>query len=202
MKEFMDFIRQKKWKNWKKDQWLILFLAGVLLLVIALPASCEDETSNADEEETETGEKGTADGISSDYETELEERLEEALSRMEGVGKVQVMITFRDSGETIVEKDVAYTEEDQETETADGSITSSSRRDSSEETVYSPDSDDGEPVVSKEITPTIEGVLVVAEGGDDTAVAMNISEAVEALFGLEVHKIKVVKMVDGQEGSD
>ncbi|MCD7921143.1 MAG: stage III sporulation protein AG [Clostridiales bacterium] len=202
MNEFVNFIRQKKWKNWKKDQWLILFLAGVLLLVIALPSSCEDGSPDEDEEETEVGDKGAADGSSSDYETELEERLEEALSRMEGVGKVQVMITFRDSGETIVEKDVTYTEEDQETEATDGSSTSSSRRDSSEETVYSSDSDDGEPVVSKEMTPTIEGVLVIAEGGDDTTVAMNISEAVEALFGLEVHKIKVVKMVDGQEGSD
>ncbi len=198
----MDFIRQKKWKKWKKDQWLILFLAGILLLVIALPANCGGSSSGADEDEEKTGEGSAAEISTSDYQTELEERLEKALTRMEGVGTVQVMITFQDGGETVVEKDVTYSENLQDTESADGSITSNSQLESSEETVYAPDSDEGDPLISKEIAPTIEGVLVIAEGGDDTAVAMNISEAVEALFGLEAHKIKVVKMVDGQEESD
>ena len=29
--------KEKKWRKWKKEQWLIVFLVGVLLLVIALP---------------------------------------------------------------------------------------------------------------------------------------------------------------------
>lgn len=202
MKDFMDFVRQKKWKNWRKDQWLLLFLAGILLLVIALPTSCEGTADDTDENEETGGEGSTAADTSSDYQTELEERLEKALTRMEGVGNVQVMITFQDGGETVVEKDVTYSEDNQETESADGSVTVNSQLESSEETVYAPNSDEGDPVISKEITPTIEGVLVIAEGGDDTAVVMNISEAVEALFGLEAHKIKIVKMVDGQEESD
>ncbi|MCC8029823.1 MAG: stage III sporulation protein AG [Lachnospiraceae bacterium] len=201
MKEFMEFIRQKKWKKWKRDQWLILFLAGILLLVIALPTSCESDDSDTGEEDGAVREN-VSDAVVSDYETELEEKLESVLSQMEGAGNVRVMITFQDGGETVVEKDVTYSENDQETESADGSVTSNSQRESSEATVYDQDSDEGEPVVSKEITPTIEGVLVIAEGGDDTAVVMNISEAVEALFGLEVHKIKVVKMMDGQEEPD
>ena len=32
------FSAGEKWKHVKKDQWLILFLAGVLLLIIAMPA--------------------------------------------------------------------------------------------------------------------------------------------------------------------
>ena len=35
---------------------------------------------------------------------------------------------------------------------------------------------------------------MVAEGGGDTAVQNNISEAVMALFDIELHKIKIVKM--------
>ncbi|MCD7980780.1 MAG: stage III sporulation protein AG [Clostridiales bacterium] len=205
MKDFLDFVKQKKWKKWKKDQWLILLLAGILLLVIAMPTSCDDgedsgtESGEASEEESSAGSAGVS---SADYQALLEEKLENALSQMEGVGEVKVMITLQDGGETVVEKDVTYSEIDQETEDADGSRTTDSQRESSEETVYSPESDDGEPVVSKEITPTVEGVLVIAQGGDDSTVAVNISEAVEALFGLDAHKIKVVKMYDGQEGSD
>ncbi len=48
--------------------------------------------------------------------------------------------------------------------------------------------------MSKEMTPKVEGVLVVAEGGENAKTAKNISDAVLALFPVEVHKIKVVKM--------
>ncbi|MEI3340578.1 MAG: hypothetical protein V8R80_12135 [Eubacterium sp.] len=36
------FTREKKWKKMKKDQWLILLLAGILLLVIAVPTDCRE----------------------------------------------------------------------------------------------------------------------------------------------------------------
>ena len=41
---------------------------------------------------------------------------------------------------------------------------------------------------------TIRGVLVVAQGGGDPVIVQNITEAVMALFGIEAHKIKVMKM--------
>ena len=49
------------------------------------------------------------------------------------------------------------------------------------------------PYVSKELSPEIEGVVVIAEGGDDAVVVKNITEAVQALFGVEAHKIKIMK---------
>ncbi len=48
--------------------------------------------------------------------------------------------------------------------------------------------------MAREVMPKVEGVLVVAQGGGDPKVAKNISDAVLALFPVEVHKIKVVKM--------
>ena len=50
------------------------------------------------------------------------------------------------------------------------------------------------PFVGREMTPKIAGVLVIAEGGENTAVKQNISEAVMALFQIDVNRIKVVKM--------
>ena len=50
------------------------------------------------------------------------------------------------------------------------------------------------PYVSQEQYPQVTGVLVVAKGGDDPIVIQNIQEAVEALFQVEPHKIKVMKM--------
>lgn len=52
-----------------------------------------------------------------------------------------------------------------------------------------------EPYVTKEMEPEIEGILVIAQGGDKPSVAQNISEAVLALFPIDAHKIKVMKSV-------
>ena len=48
--------------------------------------------------------------------------------------------------------------------------------------------------MASEIYPEIRGVLVVAQGGDDPALVQQIQEAAMALFHVEAHKIKVLKM--------
>ena len=50
------------------------------------------------------------------------------------------------------------------------------------------------PYVIQELTPTIKGILVVAEGGGNMAVKKQIQETIEALFGLDSHKISIMKM--------
>ena len=50
------------------------------------------------------------------------------------------------------------------------------------------------PYVSETMEPEVSGVLVVSEGGDDPVTVREITEAVQALFGIEAHKIKVMKM--------
>ena len=47
--------------------------------------------------------------------------------------------------------------------------------------------------MKQELSPRIEGVLVIADGGDNAIVIENITEAVQALFGVDTHKIKVMK---------
>ena len=61
--------------------------------------------------------------------------------------------------------------------------------------------DYAEYLVSKEILPEIEGVLVVAEGGDSPRIVSDISDAVKALFQVEAHRIKVVKMSSKEDGT-
>ena len=50
------------------------------------------------------------------------------------------------------------------------------------------------PYVVKELEPKVQGVVVIAEGGGNPAVQQNILEAVQALFPVEAHKIKIMKM--------
>lgn len=190
------FLQDKKGKKLKKDQWLILFLAGIFFLVVAMPTGKQKSEASGPGTADSEPEESTSLQKDSDYAAVLEQRLEQILAGMDGVGEVQVMITFADEGESVVEKDVTMRQEADTRNTVENSSTvgAVSNRESSETTVFTQNNGDETPFVNKEILPGINGVLVVAQGGDDSAVRKNISEAVEALFDLDVHKIKIVKM--------
>lgn len=168
----------------KKEQWLILFLVGMLLLVIAIPVSDEKEKTE------EIAASSYIDSKSEDdYVDEMERKLEAVLNNVQGVGKVSVMITIASSSEKVIEKD-----EETSVQTSSGNDSEmSSSTDRNEVSVYSGGSGEEIPYVKKEISPQIEGVLVVAEGGDNAVVVESITGAVQALFGIETHKIKVMK---------
>ena len=174
---------------------LIGGLVGVLLLVIAMPIDQgEQERREAGKAAEAAGEGTDRGGISGLYEKELERRLKLLLEEMEGVGKAEVMITLQDEGERVVEKDLA--QDSQTVSEKEGEASRSTQeKQYQEETVYSQEGGSGgDPFVAREVMPKVEGVLVVAQGGGDPKVAKNISDAVLALFPVEVHKIKVVKM--------
>ncbi|MFW5669621.1 MAG: stage III sporulation protein AG, partial [Acetivibrio ethanolgignens] len=70
-----------------------------------------------------------------------------------------------------------------------------STRFSTEETTVLVETEEGtEPYVIKEKEPQAEGVLILVEGMERAELKSEISEAVEALFGVPPHKIKVMKM--------
>lgn len=188
-----EWMQLEKLKKIPKNQILIGGLVGILLLVVAIPVdSGKTKTEEAEKtEQEETAYGGTDTEI---YEKKMERRLAEVLESMDGVGKVEVMITLKDNGESVVEKD--NTTSNQNTnEGENGTTRSATEIQSQEETVFSEQQGNGQqPFISKEVTPQIEGVLVVAEGGGNATVVKNISDAVLALFPVEVHKIKVVKM--------
>lgn len=188
-----EFVQNKAWKHWDKSQWAILILAGALLMVLAIPA----ESGKTEEKGTQKSQEKDAvanETDQEDYAQNLEARLEKTLSGIEGAGRVQVMITFEDSGESVVEKDTTRETSDLQESDKEGGNRAQKNMTSSQSTVYYEESSDKTPFVGKEMMPKIAGVLVVAQGGDKTSVKQNISEAVMALFQIDVNRIKVVKM--------
>ncbi|MDY3919627.1 MAG: stage III sporulation protein AG [Candidatus Limivivens sp.] len=176
----------------KKNQWVIWLLLGILLVVIAIPGGggTGEKTGQAQTEAAADLQEEGEDEVE-----KLEKRLENALARVEGVGKTKVMLTMEATGEKIVEKDRQVSENSTSDNSAEGSIGSSKSQESSENTVYQKEKDGREvPYVTRETALKIRGVLVVAEGGDNPVIAQNITDAVMALFGVEAHKIKVMKM--------
>lgn len=202
--KFNGFLREKPWRKLKKTDWAALALAGVLILIIAMPMEekkndsgliPEKDMAESASEEPKTESAKTKD----DYISRMENKLEKVLSQMEGVGKVTVMITVADNGSYVVEKDqTKSTTTTTESDSSGGSRTVTEQQ-TGESTVYTESGQETAPYIQKENLPTIEGVVVVAEGGGNGKVVSDISETIQALFPVEAHRIKVVKM-ESKEG--
>lgn len=188
-----DYRKIKELKHLKKDQLLILLLAGILLLVISLPTEKKGEKQGISQASSSSqGEQNLWDEEA--YREALEVHLEELFSRMEGAGEVEVMITLASSSEKIVEKDTNGESETITEEDSAGGNRRTTNIVNDETTVYGGETDQEHPYVSKELTPQVEGVVVLADGGDDAVVKKNITEAAQALFGIDTHKIRIIKM--------
>ena len=193
--------RLKTWKKkLTKENMAIMALLGILLMVIAIPVkkteTQKDQTAAPENKSTASGTQETEEEDNTGgYAGELEERLESLLASMEGVGNVKVMVTLDSSREQVVEKDIPSTmDTTKETDSTGGSRDVINSR-QEETTVYVTDSAGNKtPDVSKIREPSIEGVTVVAQGGGNAVIQKNITEVIQALFGIEAHKIKVVKM--------
>lgn len=193
--------RLKTWKKkLTKENMAIMALLGILLMVIAIPVkkteTQKDQTAAPENKSIASGTQETEEeGNPSGYAGELEERLESLLASMEGVGNVKVMVTLDSSREQVVEKDIPSTmDTTKETDSTGGSRDVINSR-QEETTVYVTDyAGNKTPYVSKIREPSIEGVTVVAQGGGNAVIQKNITEVIQALFGIEAHKIKVVKM--------
>lgn len=198
LKSILKSENRKKIKRPKKDQLVILLLFGVLLLVIAIPVEPKKENQGEKEtvQEGESALEGTKEILSADsYERQQEERLKEVLEKVEGVGRVEVMITLRASSQKVVEKDAPSRSQRVEESDSQGGNRTTQENEREETTVYE-EGNDGirTPYVIQELEPMVEGVIVIAEGGGNPAVKQNILEAVQALFPVEAHKIKIMKM--------
>lgn len=128
---------------------------------------------------------GTSTAAASSEESavrELDKRLERILSQVEGAGKVSVLINYRQSGEKILAYDMESNTQEKE---------SQKENTSKSEVVY-----DGNkmPVILKEYMPKVEGVIIVAQGGNIESVKKQLIAGTVALLGVEEHKIEVLKM--------
>ncbi len=156
---------------------ILVLLLGLALL--ALPPRGEKTAEPA-------GPPGDAGEAGDESVAAVEARMERILGEIEGAGRVRVMLQYAAGEKSIYqtdsEQEVRTGEEEKETRTSVQTVLASkeSSRDS--------------PVVVQTIYPTFRGALVVSEGAGDSAVKLNLVNAVSSLTGLGADKITVIKM--------
>lgn len=187
-----------------KDKWLFMLTIGVILCILAFPAQIlsQNQTGTAGEPDTEAAteaaavEAAAAAKATDSYEAELESRVRDILKTVDGVGEVDVMIILKSSSEKVLHADVSSKlSVTDETDSSGGSRQIRSEESDTSTVMISGDSR-SEPVIEKEIRPELSGIIISAGGGGNPSVCAEISAAMEALFDLPAHKIKVLKRVE------
>ena len=206
-------------REWVKrnEKWLILLVLGLAILILYAPfgkktsetgvwqsgerwaesgtgtnsgnRAGQDKNGSSEESgsDVETGLSGTASRQDTNriYELRLEQRIRDVLKKVDGVGEVDVLRVDKERSRS------ATSETD-----SSGGTRQQADESLRESTVLAGSSGSGEPVVEKELAPEISGIVISAQGGGNASVQKEISEAMQALFGLPAHKIKVLKRVE------
>ena len=125
--------------------------------------------------------KKTKDLPVTEEEHDYSQELKFILSKIKGVGDVEVMITYKASSE----KKLAYETRSDKSDRGDSGYDESSEK----EAIMS----DGEPVILSRSYPTVKGVVVIAEGASDSRVKADILEAVITAFDIAPHKVCILE---------
>ena len=157
----------------------IVVVCGVFLMAISWGEEDNKAIPTSTQEQGEEGQTSSLDA----YKQAREEELRLLLQKVEGVGAVDVMITLKASNEKVTLKDNSSKGESNEEKTV---LVEHRNRDSS-------------PYIVQEKEPQIEGVVVVCDGGCDSVIKREITEAISALFSIESHKIKIMKSKEAKE---
>jgi len=173
---------------------MIILIAGSSLLSKSNTNTNKTSDNKPSGENVEVLSKNTEKSIKDD----LEIRLETILSKIEGVGKVDVMVTYV-SGKELVPAYNTRSEENNTVEKDNQGGTRNIKESNKEENiVFEEEQGVKKPIIIKDVEPVIKGVIVVAEGASNPSVHEKILKAVQVLMDVPIHKIQVFER-DGQD---
>lgn len=186
--------------NKKKIENLIFFVVILIITIVAINIIWNDGEKSSEEDLQNTSSKQLAKEDTNSIETssettnEIELKLEEILSKIQGVGEVKVFINYSESSEIIpMYNENTKTSNTEETDTSGGTRTIQ-EEDSQKEIIYEEDDGQKTPITQKVVQPKVEGAIITAKGANNADVKSSIIQAVEAVTGLATHKIQVFEM--------
>ncbi len=158
----MDTIKKFRQLAGKYKYVALVILAGLALMLLPGPKKSGPTVSTPE----------------APVELTMTESLEQILSRIRGVGRVQVLLTEAQGSRTVYVFDEHSTTDSRKTDAViltDGNRTQMG-------------------MVSQVIPPVYLGAVIVCQGGDDPTVKLSVVEAVCDATGLSADRITVLKM--------
>lgn len=128
------------------------------------------------------------------YQEKQEKDLERILGKINGVGSVDVVINFQSSEVKVPAVDNSSQKSTTEETDSEGGTRVNSQETDGDKIVMSNISNGSEPVILKTEKPEVLGVMVVAEGAEDSKIKYEITKAISSLYNISVDKVNVLAM--------
>lgn len=183
LKDIIKIKQNEEGDSKKKIENLVVFIVILIITMIIINSILKTDKNKGDTKDTEKVLAKTSDTIQeskNNTSSNLEQRLENILQKIEGVGKVNVLITYSESSKTLA----MYNEDNQKNDTEETDTSGGNRKVSQtttkKEVIYQEINGEKIPVTQSIINPKIEGAVIIATGAKNTNVKTDIIQAVEA----------------------
>ncbi len=186
--------------NKRKIENLVVLLVLLIITVIAINIIWGDKKQEVKQNGTNDINKQLAQHIDNNSnnqelnEYNLKQSLEDILSKISGVGKVQVLITYSETSEVVAMYNEKSTSSNTEETDANGGVRKIESTDTDKEVIFEENEGEKTPITQKVVMPKIEGAIITAEGAGNANIKTNIIQAVSAATGLSAYRIQVFEM--------
>ncbi len=166
---------------------VLLGLVGILMILLSECGSKQSKEPQPTQQSTQV--------VMADYTSDLEEEITQIVSSIQGVGENQVMVTLASSEEYVYASET----KDSLDRTEDVGTDNSKKtqiKDVRESSLILVEDENGQKqaLIQKQLEPTVKGVVVVCEGGDDIGVQQRVIDAVTVALDISSSKVCVTKL--------
>ncbi len=184
----------------KKIENLVVFVIILIITLIIINLIIGDGKESVKNPATDSNKKlavaneETVNMASVNSQDELTVKLEQILEKIQGVGKVKVLITYSQTSQTVPMYNEDTSQKDTEETDTSGGKRKIIETDVKKDIIYEEADGEKVPITQSIISPKVEGAIITAEGAGNATTKANIIQAVEAVTGIASHKIQVFAM--------
>ena len=176
----------------KRIENLVSFLIILVITLIVINKILKEDDKKEESYKNEIGVELAVETMSTNIKNdELEKKLESILQKIDGVGNVSVLLTYKESSTIVPIYNInSSTSTTEEKDTSGGTRTTETENNQKDVI-----KDSSSNIITEKVTmPSVEGVIITAEGASNPTTKSNIISAVEAVTGASNHKIQVFEM--------
>lgn len=173
---------------------ILIIIAGIMIFAVSYFNSSTPTFLDVSKNDVSQQNKNTIDYSQISYEDKVKLELKNILSKVRGVGEVDVVIHFEGGEEKIPaldsEKSNTVTEE---RDSNGGNRVNNNNRDGNK-VVMSNQGNSTQPLILKTYNPKIVGILIVAEGAEDNKLSYELTKMVSSLYDISESKVNIIPM--------
>jgi len=170
----------------KKVNLIILLAAAAVLMIMLSDNSCTPDSDAAIQ--------NTAAVSSEEYARQLEIKLEDMVSSIDGAGQARVMVTLQNGTEYVYASEDAFVTDSSESTDPAGRQSTDERQDRKSSYIIIDTGNGEEALVRTELMPTVSGVVVICQGADDPLVAERIMAVVTVALDISPKRVCITQL--------